>query len=103
MLANWVWTAVGNVTWGCRAILDKRGPKPYLDILHDRQSWCGGTEEERAEASKKINNALPTFRKDVERGAVPGASEIGERVIRGITFKYHYRGGYLWVAAGEAS
>ena len=31
--------------WGCRAILDARGSKPYVDFIHDRQSIAGEKEE----------------------------------------------------------
>lgn len=101
---SWVWTPVGDLTWGCRAILDERSArKPFLDILWDRQGWVGPRVEDRPhreKLGKMINSALPNFRAMVARRDIPGPAREGEVTIRKVVFKFKARGGYMWVAAG---
>jgi hypothetical protein len=48
--------------WGARAIFT-RGSSYRPDLLRDRQSWVGGTNEERRQLSEAINTVLPDLRR----------------------------------------
>jgi hypothetical protein len=90
--------------WGARAIFT-RGSSYRPDLLWDRQSWVGGTQQDREELSTAINRALPQLRQRCSaRGEHLSAApwEHVETVcVDRVTFHVSCRRsfGYLYISA----
>jgi hypothetical protein len=90
--------------WGARAIFT-RGSSYQPDLLWDRQSWAGGTEEQHRELSEAINAVLPELRRRCAARGEQLSSAPWEHVetfwLDPVTFHVSCRRsfGYLYMAA----
>ena len=94
-----------QAAWGARAILDGRGPKQFIDVLHDRKQAFPDIPAEVPDAFKKWLNGR--FGKWLDRNCdagrrIEGGSDETFRLYDGVfhAIANPYRShGYLYIGA----